>query len=162
LLKSWRRLSRRLRYRRATRPDRSATADAYAGVEWPAGYFDEFRRAVRVDWKPYVEWWQRPFRVVTLDERGLRSTPGENTEDEVAIRILCFGGSTMMGMGSRDNRTIPAVLARRLGALGHRVAVTNYGFSIGALAGPGRATEYCRGRTRCCAGRHSACDRPRG
>jgi hypothetical protein len=128
-VESWRRLSRRLRYRRATRPDRSATADAYAGFDWPAGYFDEFRRAVRVEWKPYVEWWQRPFRgtFVTLDERGLRSTPGENTEDEGAIRILCFGGSTMMGMGSRDNHTIPAVLARLLGALGPRVAVTNYG-----------------------------------
>jgi hypothetical protein len=111
----------------AARPP--ATADAYAGADWSAGYFDEFRRAVRVDWKPYVEWWHRPFRgsYVTLDERGLRRTPGETTADDQAIRILCFGGSTMMGMGARDEQTIPAVLARRLTALGHRVAVTNYG-----------------------------------
>src|SRR5579885_1602250 len=33
----------------------------------------------------------------------------------------------MMGMGARDAHTIPAMLARRLGELGHRVAVTNYG-----------------------------------
>lgn len=128
-VEGWRRLSRWLRYRRPTRPDRSAAADAYAGADWSAGYFDEFHRAVRVDWKPYVEWWQRPFRgaFVTLDERGLRRTPGENPADEKAIRILCFGGSTMMGMGARDEQTIPAVLARRLGELGHRVSVTNYG-----------------------------------
>src|SRR5882724_7242326 len=126
-VEGWRRLSRRLRYRRPTRPDRSATADAYAGADWSAGYFDEFRRAVRVDWKAYVEWWQRPFAgaFVTLDERGLRRTWGENTADHRAIRILCFGGSTMMGMGARDEQTIPSVLARRLGELGHDVAVTN-------------------------------------
>jgi lysophospholipase L1-like esterase len=128
-VEGWRRLSRQLRYRRPTRPDRSATADAYAGAGWSAGYFDEFRSAVRVDWKPYVEWWQRPFRgaFVTLDERGLRRTPGDNTAGRGVIRILCFGGSTMMGMGARDEHTIPAVLARRLGELGHRVSVTNCG-----------------------------------
>jgi lysophospholipase L1-like esterase len=125
----WRRLSRRLRYRRPTRPDRAASADAYRGADWSAGYFDEFRRAVRVDWKPYVEWWQRPFRgaYVTLDRRGLRETPGETGADGEAIRVLCFGGSTMMGMGARDEHTIPALLARRLGELGHCVTVTNYG-----------------------------------
>jgi lysophospholipase L1-like esterase len=128
-VEGWRRLSRFLRYRRSTRPDRSAIADAYGGADWSAGYFDEFRRAVRVDWKPYVEWWQRPFRgaYVTLDERGLRPTPGEESARGEVIRILCFGGSTMMGMGARDDQTIPAVLARRLTECGHRVSVTNYG-----------------------------------
>ena len=128
-VEGWRRLSRFLRYRRPTRPDRAAIADAYGGADWSSGYFDEFRRAVRVDWKSYVGWWQRPFRgaFVTLDERGLRPTPGEATATGEAIRILCFGGSTMMGMGARDDQTIPAVLARRLTELGHRVSITNYG-----------------------------------
>src|SRR5215472_4700842 len=128
-VEGWRRVNRWLRYRRPTRPDRAALADAYRGVSWSAAYFDEFRRAVRVDWKPYVEWWQRPFSgvYVTLDERGLRPTPGEHSAGDRAIRILCFGGSTMMGMGVRDDHTIPAILARRLGELGHCVAVTNYG-----------------------------------
>jgi lysophospholipase L1-like esterase len=128
-VEGWRRLSRFLRYRRSTRPDRAAMADAYVGADWSAGYFDEFRRAVRVDWKPYVEWWQRPFHgaYVMLDDRGLRPTPGEERADGNAIRILCFGGSTMMGMGARDDQTIPAALARRLAERGHRVSVTNYG-----------------------------------
>jgi hypothetical protein len=128
-VEGWRRLSRFLRYRRSTRPDRAAMADAYVGADWSAGYFDEFRRAVRVDWKPYVEWWQRPFHgaYVMLDERGLRPTPGEDRADGNAICILCFGGSTMMGMGSRDDQTIPAVLARHLTERGYRVSITNYG-----------------------------------
>ena len=124
-----RRLSRWLRYGRGRLPDRSATADAYAGADWATGYFDEFNKWVRVDWKPYVEWWQRPYRgrFVTIDERGLRPTPGEREAGPEALRILCFGGSTMMGMGARDTATIPAVLARRLAELGHRAAVTNFG-----------------------------------
>jgi hypothetical protein len=128
-VEGWRRLSRFLRYRRSTRPDRAAMADAYVGADWSAGYFDEFRGAVRVDWKPYVEWWQRPFHgaYVMLDERGLRPTPGEKPANGETIRILCFGGSTMMGMGARDDQTIPAVLARRLAERGHPVSVTNYG-----------------------------------
>ena len=128
-VEAWRRTSRFVRYRRATRPDRSAAADAYSGADWAAGYFEEFRRAVRVDWRPYVEWWQHPYRgtYVTLDGRGLRPTPGEETADGGALRILCFGGSTMMGMGARDDGTIPAVLVRQLRARGHRVSVTNYG-----------------------------------
>jgi lysophospholipase L1-like esterase len=65
--------------------------------------------------------------LVTIDARGLRPTPGEAEAPEDTIRILCFGGSTMMGMGARDDHTIPAELAQRLGALGHKVAVTNYG-----------------------------------
>lgn len=125
----WRRGSRWLRYRRPTRPDRNAAADAYAGADWSAPYFDEFRRAVRVDWRPYVEWWQRPFRgaFVTIDQRGLRPTPGEYDAGKEALRILCFGGSTMMGMGARDEHTIPAELARRLARLGQPAVVANYG-----------------------------------
>jgi lysophospholipase L1-like esterase len=126
---AWRRLSRRLRYRRPTRPEPAALADAYARAEWTVAYFDEFRRSVRVDWRPYVEWWQRPCdgRYVTIDGRGLRPTPGEDAADPGAPRILCFGGSTMMGMGARDDHTIAALLARRLGAEGHPAAVVNYG-----------------------------------
>jgi len=125
----WRRLSRYLRYRRPTPPDRTAAADAYGGADWSAAYFDEFRRGVRVEWKPYVEWWQRPFcgAQLRIDERGLRPTPGEREATPEAVRVLCFGGSTMMGMGARDDHTIAAILARRLGERGHRVVVTNYG-----------------------------------
>lgn len=124
-----RRAIRRLRRGRPTRPARSAGAEAYGGADWTTPYFDEFSRSVRVDWKEHVGWWQRPHRgqYVTIDQRGLRATPGEREAGPEAVRILCFGGSTMMGMGARDAQTIPAVLARRLGELGHPAAVTNLG-----------------------------------
>jgi len=124
-----RRLARRLRRGRAQKPDAAAVADAHRGAAWPLAYCAEFSRAVRVDWKPYVEWWQRPFRgaYVTLDARGLRPTPGETEAPADAVKIFCFGGSTTMGLGARDEATIPAILARRLTELGQVVAVTNFG-----------------------------------
>lgn len=123
-----RRLSRRLRHGRAVLPDRSAAADAYAGADWATAYFDEFSRGVRVDWAPYVEWWQRPHRGrhLTIDECGRRPVPGKAPPAD-AVRVFCFGGSTMMGMGARDEHTIPAILARRLGELDQPVAITNFG-----------------------------------
>ncbi|HEY1259642.1 MAG TPA: hypothetical protein VGF34_10355 [Stellaceae bacterium] len=124
-----RRAGRRLHHRRWIKADRSAGADAYRGAPWAERYFDEFHRLVRVDWRPYVEWWQRPARgaYVTIDGRGVRPTPGEDRSGENVVRIFCFGGSTMMGLGARDDATIPAILARRLAEQGRPVAVTNFG-----------------------------------
>jgi len=113
---------------RSTRPSPSANADAYAGADWATAYFDEVRQSVRVDWAPYVGWRQRPFHGehLHIDERGLRTTPGDDSGPD-ATRILCFGGSTMMGLGARADHTIPAILAWRLSEVGHRAAVTNMG-----------------------------------
>ena len=80
-----------MRYRRSNRPDSAAVADAQAGADWAIGYFDEFGRSVRVDWRAYVGWWQRPYRGahVTLDGRGLRPTPGEE-RDRCPVRSAFF------------------------------------------------------------------------
>ena len=68
-----------------------------------------------------------PRRLRDARRTRVAADPGREEADGDAIRILCFGGSTMMGMGARDDQTIPAVLARRLAETGHRVSVTNYG-----------------------------------
>src|SRR5437764_2143259 len=124
-----RRLSRRLRHGRAVLPDRSAAAEAYAGEDWATSYFDEFSRGVRVGWVPYVEWWQRPHqgRLITIDAHGLRPVPSSAPSGSEAPCVFCFGGSTMMGLGARDEATIPAVLARRLGEAGRPAAIVNFG-----------------------------------
>ncbi|HXQ66776.1 MAG TPA: SGNH/GDSL hydrolase family protein [Alphaproteobacteria bacterium] len=125
------RLNRRLRYGRAGKPDERANADAYSGADWPEHYFAEVGYALKFDWMPFVHWRQRSFRGVytNVDERGRRATPGADTREKGALSIHCFGGSTMWGMGARDEGTIPAVLQRRLRAAGHRVILVNQGQS---------------------------------
>ena len=125
------RLNRRLRYGRAGKPDERANADAYAGASWPEQYFAEVGYALKFDWMPFVHWRQRSFRGVytNVNERGRRATPGADGPEKGAVSIHCFGGSTMWGMGARDEGTIPAVLQRRLRTAGHRVILVNQGQS---------------------------------
>ena len=100
-------------------------------LSWPEQYFAEVGYALKFDWMPFVHWRQRSFRGVytNVDERGRRATPGADTPEKGALSIHCFGGSTMWGMGARDEGTIPAVLQRRLRAAGHRVILVNQGQS---------------------------------
>src|ERR1700689_579168 len=81
-------LSRRLRHGRARLLTAAAVAQAHDAADWPVAYFDEFRRNMRVEWRPYVEWWQCPARgeYINIDERGLRRTPGETTAPSNATR----------------------------------------------------------------------------
>src|SRR5262249_17744219 len=111
------------------RPDSAALADAQAGADWAVGYFDEFSRAVRVDWRAYVGWGQRPYRgaYVTLDHRGFRPTPGEDPVGPRHRRILGLWRRARSALGRCDERAIPALVAARVGEIGHRVALTNYG-----------------------------------
>ena len=121
-----RRLSRRMRYGKPLKPDERATADAYHGAEWTGPYFAEVSK-IELTWAPFVQWQQRPFHgtYITIDERKLRTTPGENSAGKDAIRVYCFGASTMFGVGAREDWTIPAILQRRLTEAEHRVSVTN-------------------------------------
>jgi hypothetical protein len=57
-------------------------------------------------------------------------TPQPTTPAIPAAKVFFFGGSTMWGVGQRDDHTIPAEAARRLQTLagpGARIEVTNYG-----------------------------------
>ena len=76
----------------------------------------------------YFEFRDRPYRSQTLniDNKGRRLVPG-NCEQEGALDVLTFGGSTMYGFGVPDEFTIPAYLAALYNGEGKCVRVTNYG-----------------------------------
>lgn len=119
-------LSRRIRYGKPVKPDERATTDAFHGAPWAGPYFAEISK-IELAWAPFVQWRQQPFRgtYITIDDRNLRATPGEAASGKDAVRVYCFGASTMFGVGARADWTIPAVLQRRLTEAGRRVSVTN-------------------------------------
>ncbi len=123
------RLSRRLRYGRAGKPNLGAVAEAYDGAPWAPLCIAEWEKSYHLDWAPFVNWRHRPYRGSTLniDAQGRRVIPGTAAEGEDAIRVHCFGGSTIFGQGARDQGTIPALLQRELGKAGYRVALVNQG-----------------------------------
>jgi hypothetical protein len=93
----------------------------FADRPWAAEYWREFALADRMRYEPYVIWRLPPFagKLITIDDAGLRVTPGACG----GFRVWTFGGSTMWGMGSPNDSTIPAYLARLL----PDACVTNFG-----------------------------------
>jgi len=125
----WKWLSRRLRYGDQGKADYRALADAYEGADWVLDYYSRIWDLTIV-WAPHVGGKMRPFAApgINVDERGLRRTWRPEGSDAVGTkRIFAFGGSTMMGMGVRDEGTVPSHLARMLADAGHDVEVVNFG-----------------------------------
>jgi lysophospholipase L1-like esterase len=83
-------------------------------------------------WEPYLHYRFKPMQLKfnTIYKNGLRKTANPSLKDSAtAIKIFCFGGSTMYSSGARDEHTIPSELA----AVIHKnfpeqnVEVTNFG-----------------------------------
>jgi hypothetical protein len=113
-------------------PDSRVHADALAAAPWRDRYFQELDAAARAEWRPYVAWRSRPFHgeFINLDERGRRRTwnPPACGPDSRLPTILMFGGSTMWGVGARDDFTIPSAVAHALASEpGQPFCVVNLG-----------------------------------
>jgi lysophospholipase L1-like esterase len=83
-------------------------------------------------WEPYLHYRFKPQngKFNTIYENGRRKTANPSLKDSAtAIKIFCFGGSTMYGSGARDEHTIPSELSQII----HKnfpeqnVEVTNFG-----------------------------------
>lgn len=109
-------------------------ADTYDDRTWARNYYSEIddieqNRSLR--WKPYVYWRRLPRngQYINIDGDGLRKTVNPasvngKTEHE---RIFVFGGSTVWGLGSADDETIPSLLSGIISDRGHPAEVVNYG-----------------------------------
>ncbi len=113
--------------------DWRAHADAYAGVSWTHQYYKEFEESSVTEWSSYVYWRRKPYkgRYINIDPNGIRRTwradgdrPGSDPRS-----VFIFGGSTVWGVGVRDDATIPSFLARKLEEKGIGAEVTNFGES---------------------------------
>lgn len=108
-------------------------ADAEANepeTEWARKHLDEIRENwLWLEWAPYVHWRMKPMQgeTLTIEQDGFRPTPDFSTDDTAALTVHMYGASTMVGWGTPDDATIPAVIARNLRDLGYNVVVRNYG-----------------------------------
>ena len=107
-------------------------ADALASAPWRARYFEELLASSHAEWRPYVAWRSRPYagEHIHIDERGIRRTwnpPACGSDSQLPL-VWMFGGSTMWGVGARDEFTIPSDMSRALASdRDHRVCVVNLG-----------------------------------
>jgi hypothetical protein len=93
-------------------------ADALASAPWRTRYFEELRSSSEAEWHPYVAWRSRPYagEYINIDARGVRRTwnPPVCGANPQRSSVWMFGGSTMWGVGARDEFTIPSDVSRTL------------------------------------------------
>lgn len=119
-----------------------------SGVYEGSGLADEeikiIHRELReqdMSWEPYLHYRFKPMngKYNTIYENGQRKTSNPSLKDSTtALKIFCFGGSTMYSSGARDEHTIPSELAHLIhkNFPDQNVEVTNFG-----CHGYTRATE---------------------
>src|SRR5262245_5173205 len=109
-------------------------ADTYADRAWAADYYkelDAFERTHAMRWRPYVYWRRPPYhgKHINITAEGLRRTTHVPAFDGVVkpTKVFMFGGSTMWGLGSSDDATIPSLIAKEINQSGRRLEVVNFG-----------------------------------
>lgn len=88
---------------------------AFEDKNWLAKYFKEVKKVQNlVYYDSYVAWKRLPFKgeFINITEEGIRKTPQHPNLNKNAKTIYFLGGSTMWGLGSSDNQTIPAYFSK--------------------------------------------------
>lgn len=101
----------------------------YQGQAWAEAHFSDCWERL-TEYEQYVGWHSREFHSesINIDPDGVRRTwnpePGVG---ESPGTVYVFGGSTLWGIGARDEYTIPSHLSKLLAGHGHDFKVYNYG-----------------------------------
>ena len=92
--------------------DARAGLPNYHDVDWAETHFREFAELVPVH-HSYVGWRRLSYRgeTIEIDDDGIRRTYADPAAKPTKT-IAFFGGSTMWGSGSDDERTIPSAFAK--------------------------------------------------
>src|SRR4030095_3925287 len=93
-------------------------ADTYSDSEWASKYYqeiEEIEQGRTLRWQSYVYWRRTPRRgeYINVGPDGLRKTINAPVSEGAnpPIKVFMFGGSTMWGLGSGDDSTIPSIFA---------------------------------------------------
>lgn len=123
-------------YERADKRERQSAAKAaansgvYANPDLAEEYFKELTDAKARVWASYTQSQQTDYagKFINVHEGTRRTWNSEAIKDDkrTRLKIFFFGGSTLWGLGSRDDFTIPSLVAKRLAENGISAEVTNY------------------------------------
>lgn len=123
-------------YERADKRERQSAAKAaansgvYANPDLAEEYFKELTDAKARVWASYTQSQQTDYagKLINVHEGTRRTWNSEAIKDDkrTRLKIFFFGGSTLWGLGSRDDFTIPSLVAKMLAENGISAEVTNY------------------------------------
>lgn len=100
------------RYKPPHNTDARAKLPNYQGIPWAATYFDE-DGGIEIRYYSHYSWRRKSFhgKTINISEEGIRHTPQPPAATPEKPLVALLGGSTMWGVGSNDENTIPALLA---------------------------------------------------
>lgn len=110
----------------------AASSGVYANADLAEGYFKELADATNwpLPWATYTQSREADYTGEFINVKGgtRRTWNSEAINDSKSskLKIFFFGGSTMWGAGSRDDFTIPSLVAKKLAENGIGATVTNY------------------------------------
>lgn len=108
----------------------AASSGVYANADLAEGYFKELADATDwpLPWATYTQSREADYAGEFINVKGgTRRTWNSGAINESnKLKIFFFGGSTMWGAGSRDDFTIPSLVAKKLAKNGIGATVTNY------------------------------------
>lgn len=123
-------------YERVDKRERQSAAKAaansgvYANPDLAEEYFKELTDAKARVWASYTQSQQTDYagKFINVHEGTRRTWNSEtiNGDRRTRLRIFFFGGSTLWGLGSRDDFTIPSLVAKMVAENGISAEVTNY------------------------------------
>ncbi len=108
-------------------------ADTYSDTEWATRYYkelDEVEQGGTLRWQSYVYWRRTPRHgeYINIEPDGFRRTVNEIPESSnPPIKVFMFGGSTMWGLGTGDDSTIPSIFAQESKNKGINCEIVNFG-----------------------------------
>lgn len=108
-------------------PDHRQFISVYDDANWARDYFREFHESDVLSYEPFLAWAREDYSGQHVNvENGVRKTYNPGAEPPAALELYAFGGSTMWGIGSRDEHTIPSYLSKLAEAHGMPLKVSNY------------------------------------
>ncbi|MHB0772958.1 SGNH/GDSL hydrolase family protein [Bradyrhizobium sp. 1.29L] len=123
-------------YERADKRERqgatkaAANSGVYANADLAEEYFKELTDAKLRTWAPYTQTREADYRgkFINVNDGTRRTWDSEAINDDrsTRLKIFFFGGSTLWGLGSSDDFTIPSLVAKVLAENGIGAKVTNY------------------------------------
>lgn len=102
----------------------------YRDKPWAKTLFQEYHDIEALEFDQYVGWKTRVYRgqFININQDGTRKTFNPTAADnEKGDSIYVFGGSSIWGVGVRDEYTIPSYLSKLLMQSNYHFVVKNYG-----------------------------------
>ena len=111
--------------------DYRVKADTYPKVSWVDAYFRENAQSNNLKWESYLYWRRLPYRgdYVNVDPEGIRRSYKDSVREKAnpAAKVFFFGGSTIWGVGARDDFTIPSIFVKEAKIRGVNCEAVNFG-----------------------------------